>query len=59
MAARKSAEVIRAVALVTTGKCKTVQQAATKAGVAATSIYRDAVYLAWKAQRDAAAGKAK
>jgi hypothetical protein len=51
--ARKSSEVARAVALVTTGK-RTVYAAAMFVGVSASSIYRDPAYLAW---RKAQAGK--
>jgi hypothetical protein len=51
MGARKSAEVQAAVALVTTGQCKTAYEAAKQAGVAESSIHRDAAYQAWKAKQ--------
>lgn len=51
MAARKTAAVTVAVALVVKGKCPTAYAAAKQAGVSASSIHRDPIYKAWKAQK--------
>lgn len=54
MGARKSAEVTEAVALITSGQCKTAYAAAKRTGVSQSSIHRDATYQSWKAaQKDA------
>jgi len=50
MGARKSSEVARAVALVTSGRCG-VHKAAQQVGVSPSSIYRDAGYKAWIAAK--------
>lgn len=57
MPARKSAEVRQAVALVTSGKCKTAYAAAKQMNVAASSIHRDPDYQKWKAAQQSKQSK--
>ncbi|WP_227461621.1 hypothetical protein [Cupriavidus pauculus] len=49
MPAHKSEGVTQAVALITSGQCKTAYAAAKRMNVAASSIHRDPAYKKWKA----------